>query len=156
MRGGQNTEVPVRKFAFENPPSNVFAQTEFQLASLRYPIVQLAGLPPQSKFAGANIPLHAFGGGADAGEFVVVNGARAVHRNVIDESTLHQVDDMAVDSRADNVTAHYEHSRRPSAPRGFKTRRHYRKVLMLKFRRRVAQCQPAIEMRIVNSFRERF
>src|SRR6266852_2398123 len=156
MGRGQDTEVPVREFAFKNPPPNVFSQTKFQMRGLRYPIVQLTGFPPQSKLAGANIALHAFGSGADAGELVVVNRARAVHGNVIDEATLHQVDDMAIDARTDDVTAYDEDARCPDPSSGLKTRRYGRKIFVLKFGRYIAECQPAIEMQIVNSFRERF
>ena len=72
------------------------------------PVVQLAGLAPQSELAGADVARHALGGGADAGQFVIVDRAGAVHGDVVDEAALDQVDDVAVDAGAKHVRAHHQ------------------------------------------------
>ena len=44
--------------------------------------------------------------------FVIVDGAGAVHGDVIDEAALHQVDEVAVDAGAQDVRAHHQDARR--------------------------------------------
>ena len=87
------------------------------------PVVQLAGLAPQSELAGADVARHALGGGADARQFVIVNRAGAVHGDVIDEAALHQIDDVAVHAGAQHVRAHHEDARRAALPRRDQPRR---------------------------------
>ena len=78
--------------------SDVFAEAERVGGSFANPVVQFTGFAPQAELAGAYVAIDAFGGGAEAGDFVVVYGAGAVHGDVIDEAALHQVDDVAIDT----------------------------------------------------------
>ena len=54
------------------------------------PVVEFAGFAPEAELAGADVASDALGGGADAGQFVIVNGSGAVHGDVIDEAALHR------------------------------------------------------------------
>src|ERR1022692_1096691 len=109
--GGENRKLAVRVAARIDAAADVFAEAERFGGGLPNPIVQLAGLAPETEFAGADVAVDAFGGGAEAGQFVIVNGAGAVHGDVIDEAALHQVDDVAVDARAQDMRAHHRSTR---------------------------------------------
>src|ERR1700693_917716 len=85
---GQDAQIPVRVVAFENPPPDVLTQSQRETLPFRDPIVQLASFAPQAEFTGPDVSSHAFGGGALAGQLVVVNGTRAIHSNVINEAAL--------------------------------------------------------------------
>ena len=73
--------------------------------------VQFAGFTPQSEFAAANISRDTLGGGSNSRQFIVVNRARAVHRDVIDPSALNQVDNMPVYSSSQHMRAHHQDAR---------------------------------------------
>ena len=101
---------------------------------LGYPVVQLAGFPPKTEFAGADVASHAFGGGADAREFVIVDHTCAVHRDVVDETALDEVDDVAVDSRAQHMRSHHQNAGCAQAFGFDETPRDFPQVLMLEWR----------------------
>ena len=63
---------------------------------------------PEAKFAGSDVFRYAFGGGADAGKFVVVNGTGTIARNVGDEVAFHQVDEIGCSARANDVSTDHE------------------------------------------------
>ena len=132
-------------------PAEVFAQAERACGGLADPVVQLAGFPPQAELAGADVAGDAFGGGADARQFVIVDGARAVHGDVIQEAALHQVDQMAVDAGAQHVGAHHEDARRAGRARLRQAPGHDGQIRMREGRRRVGERQPAIQVQIVAS-----
>src|SRR5260370_24539302 len=73
----------------------ILAQTQRQVAGFADIIVDLAGLPPETEFSGADIAVHALGCRADTRQLVIMNGSRSIHREVIDVSALHQIDDVA-------------------------------------------------------------
>ena len=58
------------------------------------------------ELAGLDVARDAFGSCADACQFVIVNDARAVHGDVIDEAVLHQRDQMTRHAGAKQVRAH--------------------------------------------------
>ena len=85
VRRGEDAEVAMRKIARGDSPPDVLAQAELAAArASAIHVVQLARFPPQTELAGLNVARDALGGRADAREFVVVNRARAVHRDVVD------------------------------------------------------------------------
>src|ERR1700730_8290786 len=106
----EDTEWAMRELAEVDATPDIFPEAERQLRGLSDPIVDLAGFAPHPKLAGADVAVHALGGGADAGQFVIVNHAGTVHGHVIDETALHQIDDVAVHSGANYVGAHDEDS----------------------------------------------
>ena len=108
---GKNADVFVWVIAFEDVASDGFAQSNAFLRRCLGNEVEVAGFGPQSKFSGADIFAHAFGGCADAGKFVVVNGTGAIARNMGDEAAFHQVDEIARGARADDVCADHENDR---------------------------------------------
>ena len=119
------------------------------------PVVQLARLAPQSEFARAYVAIDALGGGANAREFVVVNGAGAVHGDVIDQAAFHQIDDVPVDARAQHMRAHHEDPRRAGGFRGSQARGNDGQVRMLERRGGVVEREPAVQVQIVLTLGER-
>ena len=108
---GKNADVFVWVIAFEDVAPNGFAQSNAFLRRCLGNEVEVAGFGPQSKFSGADISTHAFGGCADAGKFVVVNGTGAIARNMGDEAAFHQVDEVARSTGANDVGADHEDDR---------------------------------------------
>ncbi len=107
----QHAQVAVREIALLDAPPGVFAKSEAEAGRLRDPFVQLAGLAPESELAGSNVAGHALGRGPDPRQFVIVDGPRAVHGYVVDETALQKIDDMPADTRAEQVAAHHQDSR---------------------------------------------
>ena len=105
---GKNADVFVRVIAFEDVASDRFAQSNAFLRRCLGNEVEVACFCPQSKFSGADVFAHAFGGCADASKFVVVNGAGAIARNMGDEAAFHQVDEIARGAGANDVGADHE------------------------------------------------
>ena len=64
--------------------ADVLAEPEPAAAASRIQSFNSPVSLPQAEFAGADVAGHAFGGGADAGEFVVVDRAGAVHGDVLE------------------------------------------------------------------------
>ena len=108
---GKNADVFVWVIAFEDVAPNGFAQSNAFLRCCLGNEVEVAGFGPQSKFSGADIFAHAFGGCADAGKFVVVNGTGPIARNMGDEAAFHQVDEIARGAGANDVGADHEDDR---------------------------------------------
>ena len=101
----------MRIVAGGDAPADVLAQAQVLRGGLANPLVQFAGFRPQAELAGADVAVHALGGGTDAGQFVVVYGARAVHRDVVDGAAFQQVDDVPVDAAAQHVSSHHQDPR---------------------------------------------
>ena len=105
---GKNADVFVWVIAFEDVAPDGFAQSNALLRRCLGDEVEVACFCPQSKFSGADISAHAFGGRADAGKFVVVDGTGTIARNMGDEAAFHQVDEIACGASANDVCADYE------------------------------------------------
>src|SRR5438270_4438470 len=99
--GGEYGKLLVRIAGAFNPAADVFAEAQRQAGGLADPIVKFAVFLPQAKFAGADVAVHALRSGADAGQFVIVDGPRSVHGDVVDAAALREVDDVAVHAGAD-------------------------------------------------------
>ena len=106
--GGKNADVFVRVIAFEDVASDRFAQSNTFLRRCLGNEVEVASFCPQPKFSGTDIFAHAFGGRADAGKFVVVDGTGAIARDMGDEAAFHQVDEIARGAGANDVCADYK------------------------------------------------
>src|SRR5437868_532406 len=91
-----------------DPPSGVFAQPETFVGCFSNPIIKLRGLLPQPEFSGTDVASNALRGSADAREFVIVDNTRSIHRDVIDDAPLEEIDDVAVHSGPEDVRAHHE------------------------------------------------
>ncbi len=102
----------MRVIRFVNPAAYVFAESELVASRLSDPIVQLSSFRPQTELTSLDVTLDALCSRADAGEFVIMNRARAIDRDVGDESAFQQVDDVAIDARSQNMRAHHQDSRR--------------------------------------------
>src|SRR5260370_42686620 len=104
--GGEDGEVAMRVVARVDAAADVLPKPERFGGGLADPIVEFAGLAPQTELAGSNVAIDAFGGGAETGHFVIVNGAGAIHGDVIDEAALHEIDDVAGGAASEGTRAH--------------------------------------------------
>jgi hypothetical protein len=125
----------MREAAFQNAPAGVFTKSEREPFRFRRPIVELASFAPQAEFSGADVSPDAFGGCANTGQLEIVNRARAVHRDVIDEAALHQIDYVPVDAGSNNVPTDDHCARRALRLSGSQPRRDLGQVGMLEIRR---------------------
>src|ERR1039457_493366 len=105
IRGRQDAQRAVGKFAEQDAAADILTQAKRQVAGFTYPIVKLARLAPEAEFAGPNVAVHALRCRPDAGQLIIVDGARAVHREVIDGAALHQIYDVPAHAGADHVSA---------------------------------------------------
>ncbi len=155
VRRGKERKLAVREIAGFDAAADVLAQPQLLRRRLPDPFVQLAGFAPEPELAGADVAVHALGGGADAGQFVIVDGARAVEGQVIDPAVLHQIDDVPAHPRAQHVRAHHEDARRAGFARPAQPVRHGCQVRMGERRRRFLQSQPLRSLQIVRSVGQR-
>jgi len=64
----------MRKVAGANVPPKIFAEAERKTCRFFDNVVQIAGFLPQPELACLNVARHAFRGGPDESQFVIVNG----------------------------------------------------------------------------------
>ena len=145
----------MRKSLTRDAAADVFAQPQALRGGLANPVVELAGLAPQSEFAAADVACDALGGGADARQFVVVNRARAVDGDVIEHAALDEVDDLAIDAGAQHVCAHHENARGARALRRDDARGDIIQLRMGVSERSILEGQPIVEVQIVGALRQR-
>ncbi len=88
----QNAHRLVRKIAGEDHPPERFADAHALVSAGADDIVHDAGFVPQTELAGLNVMGHALGRRADQCELPVVDRSRAVHRDVADQTPLHEID----------------------------------------------------------------
>ena len=144
--GGEDGEVAVRVIAGVDAAAHVFAEAERFGGCLADPIVQLAG---------ADVAVYAFRGGAEAGQFVIVDGAGAVHGDVVDEAALQQIDDVAVDAGTQDVRAHHEDTCRAGRFGTGQARGDGGQIGVLKRGGGVAEREPAVQVQIVLALGQR-
>jgi hypothetical protein len=112
-RGGQDADVLVRKRAVQDRPAERLAQPQTGVGTASNDVIHPPGFLPEAKFARADVAGHALCGGADEGEFPVVNRSGAVHADVRDQAAFHHVDEIAADSGAEDVSAHQQNTGPP-------------------------------------------
>src|SRR5205823_10615235 len=108
IRGSESTQVFMWIVALLNATAHILAEPEPEAGRFGDPVVKLAGLLPQTKLTGADIAGYRLCGRADAGEFVIVDGAGSVHGDVAQDAALQQIANVPVDSRPQHVRPHHE------------------------------------------------
>ena len=108
VSGGEEAEIAMGKITFRNAAADIFAEAEIERGGFGDPRVELAGLAPEAEFAGLDVAFDGFGGGADAGELVIVNGAGAVDGEVSDVAAFEEIEQMAMDAGAKDMGAHHQ------------------------------------------------
>ena len=63
---------------------------------------------PQAELAGRDVAGDALGGGADQGEFPIVDRPGPVHGDVVDQAAFHQVDEVRLHAGPQDVGAHHQ------------------------------------------------
>ena len=111
---GANAHVAVRQcFGLDRAP-DCFAQAQPVAVPGDDDVVELPGLPPEAELALRNVSRYAFGRLTDQGQLIVMNRARAIHRNVCEQTALHQIDHLARQALLDHVPAHEQNHRSAS------------------------------------------
>ena len=105
---GEHADVAMREIFLQDGAAHCFTQALPVARGLGGDVVQAAGLLPQAELAFAYVARHALGGGADKGEFEIVDSSRAVHGDTGDAPLFHEVDEVALHSVAQHVRAHHE------------------------------------------------
>ena len=105
-------------------------------------VVEFRRFVPHTEFATFDVPSDAFARGSDASQFVIVNWPCPVQSHVRDQPTLHQVDQMPLHSRPNDVSSHEQEHRCPALPsfdKPMAKRRHVLHGPGCQIRRRVIQ-----------------
>ncbi len=76
---GQDADLLVWEIAACRASSHIFTQSERKFRRFANCVIQATGFAPKAEFAAADVTRHAFRGGADARQFVIVNRPRAIH-----------------------------------------------------------------------------
>ena len=115
--GGCQAEITVGKlFAFDGA-ADTLAQSLAARGGDRDDVVEPAGLVPEAKLAAGDPFGHVLAGAAEHREFVVMNDAGAVGRQVRNDSSLDQVDQKSRQAKLDRVAAQHG-NHRPAAAAG--------------------------------------
>src|ERR1700736_3815988 len=93
-----------------NAPTGVLAQAQAEGRGFDHPLIQLSRFAPQPELAGANVAGDTLRGSANPRQLIIVNHTRAVDRDVVDEPTGSEVDDVPVYSRSQHVRTHHENT----------------------------------------------
>src|SRR5262249_50572366 len=109
---GEHGNLFVREIAFKNRSPNCLTKSDVLLGALVHGVIDATSFPPQSKLPAGHVACDGLGRRADQCKFPVVDRPRTVHGNVIDQAAFHQVDEIARNAGAQNVSAHEEEPRR--------------------------------------------
>src|SRR5450830_1184592 len=94
VSGGEYAGTAICELLFFNGFPNGFPETKPIMISLRYNIIDLAGFLPKPKLTYFYVVGNAFSGGANFGEFVIMDHAGAVHADMGDDLPFHEVDNI--------------------------------------------------------------
>ena len=125
------------KVAFLDSPPHIFTQAQREVRGFANDVIQITGFAPEAEFTAADVTRHAFRGGADARQLVIVNRARAVHGDVSNKSALDEVDHITAGPGFDDVRAHHQDAGRAFVPGGNQPLGHFRQLRMREFGRRL-------------------
>src|SRR6185312_771176 len=146
VRGSKDAEIAMWKIAIENTTANVLSEAKVERACLRHPVVNFARLIPQSELPIADVARHAFRRGADPRKLIFVDCAGAIHRDMANETALHQIDNVAVDSGSNQVRAEDQDAGGPGLARSIQALSDGGQIGMFKRGRLIFEIQPAIQL----------
>jgi hypothetical protein len=152
MGSRQHAELAMGVIALKNVPADAFPNS--LAAGIANPIVQLAGLLPQPELPSLDVARNTLRGGADSSQLIVVNNARPVHCHMGEETSLQQVDDVAIHARPQDVGSHHEHDSGAFPARFQEPFSDRRQIGVFKGRSWIVQLQPVLDGQVMRSLRQ--